>query len=243
MTEPAANPAPTASVPVWEDLLEIFYAPKAVFERRKNAGFWVPLLIMFAISMVLFFGGRNAMQPMYDAEFDRGMVAAQKKNPAITPEQVETGRKVAAKFTTFIIPVVLFVIPLLLGLALWIVGKFVGARQTLEAACLVAVYAMYPRILEGLTNLLQAALLNADRLTSHYALQLGPARFVDPDAHPVLIALLGRVDLITLWCTVLLALGLSITGKVELKKGAIAAAIVWLLPGLWVVWAAVRASQ
>ena len=236
-----ATPAPQP-VPIWEDFLEIFYAPRAVFARRAGSGFWVPLVIMYAISLALFFGGRGLMQPMYDAEFDRAMAIQQKMNPGMTPDQVEKGRAIAGKFTTFAVPIILLVVPLLLGFVLWIAGKFVSARQELEAACMVAVYAMFPRVLEGLTNLLQAAVLSPDRLTSRYALQLGPARFVDPDSHFVLLTILGRFDLITLWCTGLLALGLSITGKVEFKKALVAAAVVWLLPTLWAVWGAMRAA-
>ncbi|HKV73737.1 MAG TPA: YIP1 family protein [Gemmatimonadales bacterium] len=235
-------PVSAAPVPIWEDFLEIFYAPRAVFTRRATSGFWLPLLIMFAVSIALFFGGRGLLQPMYDAEFDRAMAVQQRQNPAMTQEQVDKGRQIATKFTTVIIPVVLLVAPLVIGFFLWIAGKFVGARQELEAACMVAVYAMFPRVLEGLTNLLQAAVVSADTLTSRYALQLGPARFIDPDAHFVLLTILGRFDLITLWCTGLLALGLSVTGKIELKKALIGAGIVWLLPGLWGVWGAVRAA-
>jgi hypothetical protein len=72
---------------------------------------------------------------------------------------------------------------------------------------------------------------------------LGPARFIDPDLHPVLIALLGRVDLITLWCTALLALGLSITGKISVQKAAIAAGLVWLLASLFQLWGPIRAAS
>jgi hypothetical protein len=58
----------------------------------------------------------------------------------------------------------------------------------------------------------------------------------------VLITILGRLDLITLWCTALLAIGLSVTGRISIQKSAIAAGLVWLIAGLWPLWGAIRAG-
>ncbi|MEO8032103.1 MAG: YIP1 family protein [Gemmatimonadota bacterium] len=231
-----------AKVPFWEDLLEIFYAPRTVFERRKDSGFWLALIVLVLVMTGLYYAGRNATQPVFDAEFDRSMVTAQKQNPAMTPDQVEKGRTIMHSFAGVGITGYALIAPLLVGLMLWIAGKFVGARQELGAACMVAVYAFYPRLLDGLLGLLQCLVLPSDSLTSHYALQIGPARFVDPDQHGVLIAILGRLDLATIWCTVLLAIGLSVTGKITMKNAAIAAGIVWLAGCLLPLWGALRAA-
>jgi hypothetical protein len=85
---------PPASVPFWEDLLEIFYAPRAVFERRKNSGFGLPLLVLFVVGTGLFFVGRSALEPVYDGEIDRGIAQAMKSNPQMTPEMAERGKEV-----------------------------------------------------------------------------------------------------------------------------------------------------
>lgn len=235
--------APEAPVAFWEDVLEIFYAPRAVFERRKSSGFGLPLLVLLVVFTGLFFAGRSLLQPMIDAEFDRGFAQAMKQNPQLTPDKAEQGKAFAKGMAAVFVPAFALVAPLLVGLSLWVFGKFVEARQELGAACMVAVYAFYPRLLESLLNLLQAALLPAEKLTSHYALQLGPARFLDPDQNSLLlITVLGRLDLITLWCTALLAIGLSVTGKIPITKAAIAAALVWLVGGLLPLWGALRAG-
>jgi len=239
MTE-ATTPA---AVPIWEDFLEIFYSPRTVFERRKNSGFMVPYLVLVIVGIGLFFLGRHLLQPVFDAEMDRGMALAMKKNPQFTPEMAEKSKAFMQGVGVAIFPIIVLLVPFLVGISLWLFGKILEARQELSAACLVAVYSQFPRLLEGLVNLLQAGVLPAERLTSHYALQLGPARFLDPDTQGVLISVLGRLDVITLWCTVLLAIGLSVTGKIALKKAAIAAGLVWLLPTLYVVWSAVRVAQ
>lgn len=235
--------APEAPVAFWEDVLEIFYAPRAVFERRKNSGFGLPLLVLVVVFSGMFFAGRSAMEPVMDAELDRGMAQAMKQNPQFTPEMAEKFKSMGKATAPITVPGIMLLGPMLVGLALWIFGKFVDARQDLGAACMVAVYAFYPKLLDTLFGLLQALILPAEKLTSHFALQLGPARFLDPDQNSLLlITVLGRLDLITLWCTALLALGLSVTGKIPITKAAIAAALVWLVGGLFPLWGALRAG-
>lgn len=237
-TTPVAAPAP-----VWEDFLEIFYSPSAVFERRKASGFGIPLLVFVIGLTAAFYAGRTAMEPIFDAEFARGMAAAAKANPNITPEQMEQGRAFARGFTPVFLTGYALFGPMLIGLLLWLAGKIVEARQELGAACMVATYALYPRLFEALLNILQALLLPSDRLTSHFALQLGPARFLDYNSSSLLLlAILGRLDLITLWCTALLAIGLSVTGRIPLARAGIAAIAVWLVGYIVPLWGALRAS-
>jgi hypothetical protein len=241
-TTPAQAPTPEPA-PIWEDFLEIFYAPRAVFERRKAAGFGIPLLVLVVAMTAAFYAGRNAMEPIFDAEFTRGLATAAKQNPNLTPEQLEKGRAFAWGFAPVAVTGYALIAPMLIGVLLWLAGKAVEARQELGAACMVATYALYPRLLEALLNILQALLLGDDRLTSHFALQLGPARFLDHERTSlVLLTLLGRLDLITLWCTALLAVGLSVTGRIPLARAGIAAGVVWLLAGLWPLYGAFRAS-
>jgi hypothetical protein len=237
------DPAPAKPAPIWEDFLEIFYAPGAVFERRKASGFGIPLLILVVGLTAAFYAGRTAMEPIFDAEFARGMAAATKANPNITPEQMEQGRAFARGIMPVFITGYALVGPILIGLLLWLAGKMVEARQELGAACMVATYALFPRLLEALLNILQALLLPSERLTSHFALQLGPARFLDyENSSLILLTILGRLDLITLWCTALLAIGLSVTGRIPLARAAIAAGAVWLVGYAVPLWGALRAS-
>jgi hypothetical protein len=244
VTNPVPDPAPPpAPASVWEDFLEIFYAPRAVFERRKSSGFGIPLLVLVVGMTIAFYAGRNAMEPIFDGEFNRGMAQAMKANPSLTPEQMERGRAFARGIVPVIITGYALLGPLVIGLILWLAGKMVDARQELGAACMVATYALFPRLLEALLNVLQALLLPSDSLTSHFALQLGPARFLDYDsASPVVMAILGRCDLITLWSTALLAVGLSVTGRIPLARAAIAAGAVWLAGYILPLWGALRSA-
>jgi hypothetical protein len=226
----------------FEDILEIFYSPTAVFERRKDQPAFGLALVIFAVLFIgLFFLLRSAMEPIFDAEIKRGMAAAVKQNPQLTPEMVEKMSGFGRTFAIFGICGYALVGPLVVGLVLWLFGKLVSAKQELGQAMMVTTFAFFPRLVQSLVNGLQALVLPEESLISQYSVSLSPARFLNPDAaNPLLLALLGRVDLFTLWMTALMAIGLAITGKVSRGQAALAAAGVWLIGGLPQIWGAVR---
>jgi hypothetical protein len=232
----ATSPTPEKAS-VWEDFLDIFYAPSAVFARREAGSFLIPMLVVTVLLGVLFIVNSRVMDPIMDAEMRRGMASAMAKNPQITPEMMEQGRgmmSMVAKVSAFIgIPLVIFGT----GITLWLVGKLFGAKQTFRAAMVVASYAYVPKVIEGVLAGVQGFFVDPAMLDGRYRLTLGLGRFLDPDtASPVLIGLLGRIDVFTIWVTVLLAIGLSVTGRIPRARAALAAVVVWIigaLPGVY----------
>jgi hypothetical protein len=88
---------------------------------------------------------------------------------------------------------------------------------------------------------IQGLIVDPATLDGRFRLSLGVGRFLDPDAaSPVLLALVGRLDVFTIWVTVLLAIGLSVTGRIPRVRAAIAAALVWLLGALPALLGALR---
>jgi hypothetical protein len=233
---PAASPAAW-----WEDFIDIFYAPSQVFARRAGSGFGLPMLIVAVLLALIAVANSGVMQPIMDAEFTRATAAAMRKNPQVTAEMMQRGRafgEAIGKYGAIVfVPVGIFFV----GLALWVCGKVVDAKQTLAAAIMVAAYSFVPRILEGVISGIQGLLLDPATLNGRYRISLGLGRFLDPDTtSPVLIALLGRVDVFTIWVTVLLAIGLSVTGKIPRSRAAIAAVLVWILGALPQILGALR---
>ena len=230
---PSSAPPPAAEkASLLDDFMDIFYAPSSVFARRANSTFWVPMLIVTALLGVIFIANRDLIDPIMEAEFARAM-AQNPSSAQLTPEQMEAGRKFAGTFATvgaFIGPP--FVI-LVIGLVLWMVGKFFDAKQTLNAALVVASFAYVPRVVEGVVNRVQGLMIDPESLDSRYSLSLGLGRFFDADTtSPLLLGLIGRIDVFTIWVTVLLAIGLAVTGKISRGNAAIAAAVVWLVGAL-----------
>jgi hypothetical protein len=136
------------------------------------------------------------------------------------------------------VPIVVFCV----GVAAWLTGKLFDAKQSLRAAMVVAAYAYVPRVVDGVSNAIQAVLVDPSHLDGRFRLTLGVGRFLDPDeTSPLLLAFVGRIDLITIWITVLIAIGLSVTGRIPLRRASMAAAIVWLVGGLPLIFQALRA--
>jgi len=215
-----------------DDFMDIFYAPSAVFARRANASFWIPLLIISVLLGVVFFANRDLIEPIFDAEFSRNMA----KNPRtaqMTAEQIAAAKSVAGKigmFAAFVFPPLVMVA---LGVVIWIVGKFFDAKQTVNAAIVVAVFSYVPRVVEGVVNRVEGLFIDPSSINSRYSLTLGLGRFFDADTtSPILLGLIGRIDVFTIWITVLIAIGLAVTGKISRGRAAIAAAIVWLVGAL-----------
>lgn len=236
------DPSP-AKAGLWEDFVDIFYTPSSVFARRSDGKFGLALLFLAIIILVLIFLTKNAMQPVMDAEFTRQTAAAMRKNPNITAEQMASSRGFFEMLGPIIFTVIITISVLGTGLVVWVVGKLFDAKESLAAAMMIATYSEVPRVVQILTNAAQGLVMSPDKLNSMNAVGFSLARFMDPDAtSPVMLALAGRVDLFTIWVTVLLAIGLHVVGKIPKQQAAIAAAITWVVGALLPVFGALRAG-
>jgi len=238
-----STPARTERAPsLWEDLLEIFYSPTAVFERRRETPAFGLALIVFVILVVgLTFAFRGLMEPVFDIEFKRGMAQAMKQNPALTPEMMEKGRGFAQKFLVVGVGFYALITPMLLGIILWFVGKLMDSKAQLGQMIMVCTYAMFPRVLESVLGAVQMLVLPEDSIRSRFSLSLGVGRFLNPDGSPMLLAILGRVDVFTLWVTALMGIGLAVLGRIPKGRAFAAAAIMWVIGAIPAIWGALRA--
>jgi hypothetical protein len=233
------EPAP-AKAGLWEDFVDIFYTPSSVFARRSDGKFGMPLLFLVVVGTILFFLTKNAMQPVMDAEFARRSVDMLKKNPNMTAEQLSSGRGMIETLGPIFFAIGMTITVFGTGLVLWLVGKLFDAKESAAAAIMIATYAEVPRIVQVLTNAAQGLFMAPEKLTSMNSVGFSPARFMDPDGSAVMIALLSRVDVFTIWVTVLLAIGLHVVGKISKQQAAIAAVIIWIVGALPAVLGALR---
>ena len=239
LERPPVPPTPPESW--WEDYVDIFVSPAAVFARREHSGFFVPLLIFTVLVGLIGLANSGVMQPLMDAEFTRASAATMQKNPQITAEMMEKGRGIGETFLKiggFIVPPIGI---LCTGLFLWLVGKLVDARQTLGAAMMVTAYAYVVKVIEAISGGVQGLLMDPASLNGRLKISLGVGRFLDPDtASPIVLAAVGRIDVFTIWLTILLAIGLSVTGKIPRQRAAIAGILLWMLGALPAVFSALR---
>lgn len=213
-----------------DDYLDVFVAPTRLFERRSDAKFGQALLVLVVLVAVLFFATKSAMAPIFDAEMARGMDAAMRQNPNMTPEAAETAKKFGAAIVGVSVIIGLPIAVLILGLVIYLVTKVVGRSLTYYQGVTIATFSMYPRLIDSIVSAVQALLMDESKLTGRYTVSLGLGRFMDPvTANPILLALLGRIDVFTIWVTALIAIGIKVMAKATTAQAVTGAVVVWLV--------------
>jgi len=224
--------APQAMPSFWEDLIEIFVHPSDVFQRRANSSFVPPLLFVAIVTGIITFATFNVLAPIFDAEFTRNSAKAIAQNPQAAAG-VARMHDIAMNIFRFGTGIFLAIGILILGLVTWLVSKMVDAKTTAGQGLMIAAWAYMPRVLGSIIGSAQALFTDPAKLTSAMATSLSPARFLDVDtANPVLFQILGRLDLMILWETALLAIGVAVTGKITKNKAIIFAVAMWILGAL-----------
>jgi len=234
MTEPAVVertvPAPP-KVSFWEELIDIFFSPVGVFRRQENKSFWPPMLFVALSIGVIVFATFNTLEPIFDAEFTRSTAKQVAGNP--TPEQLELGKRIGMNVARFGVTIIMMVTMSILGIFTWLLGKLVGSQQSVHAAFVVAAWSYVPRVLGAILGGVQGLVMDTSKFNSQLSISLSPARFMDADAaNPLLYQLAGRFDLITIWVTILLAVGMYVTGKVSKGRAATFGVLIWVLGAL-----------
>lgn len=215
---------------VFDDFVDIITSPTRVFERRQDGKFGMHLMLLTLICVVLFFVFKNAMEPIMDAEFSRGAAKMMEKNPNLTQDQLASMEKMTGTFAGIGFAFVFPISVLLVGLALWLMGKVFGGTHNARQSMFVATISQVPTVIGMMLGAVQAMLLPVDKLTSQYSIGFSVARFMDPDTtNAGLLGLLSRIDLIGIWIIVLMGIGLSVIGKIDRPKAWAAAAIAWVV--------------
>lgn len=244
MTAPVAAAKPAS---VWEDFVDIFYAPSQVFARRREGKFGLALLVYLALSTAVFFAMRPLMQPIFDTMQSQQMAKVRRDNPRVTEEQLRSGFAWQERLTTGPLgaaaaavgqAATIFVV----GLLAWLVAKMFGSAASYGQATMVATYAFFPRLLGSIASAVILYLSPPERAVSLASMSAGPAQLVDGVASPVLAAALMRLDVFLLWGTLVLGIGIAVVGKIPRGRGLAAAAIVWFIASVASVLQAFSAS-
>jgi hypothetical protein len=236
MTESTAPAVVAPKTSFWEDVFDIFVSPAAVFRRRQNSSIWPPMLFVAISIGIIVFATFNTLQPIFDAEYSRAIAKAIAKNPQnaqATTDAMNKFRSVGENFGRYGVGVIMLVTMFVLGTVSWLLGMLVGAKQTYNTALVVAAWSYMPRVLGVLINGVQGLLMDPENLKGPLSISLSPARFMDPEtSNQLLYQIAGRFDLITIWVTVLLAIGLYVTGKVSKGSAAVFGVLIFVVGAL-----------
>jgi hypothetical protein len=213
---------------VFEDVLEVLWAPANVFDRSRAKGVGMYILVLTVSTLVLMFATKGLIQPYIDANFYLQMQQMAAKG---TPMPAEAAAA-AQKFSSYgFLASGVLMIPIgavLTGLLVWIGGKVASASVTYGQAMLIATLASVPRVLSVIATAVQGAMVDPQSIRSFSDAALGAARFIDPAAaSPALTAMLSNLDLFNIWQLVLMAIGISVVGRVERSAGVVGALVAW----------------
>lgn len=246
MTSPdLATPAPVAATDasVTDDIIEIFYAPTRVFARRRdNPKFWAAFLIfsvLFALGIWVLM--RN-YSDVLDAQMRRQMEAAMAKNPQFTPEMAAKSRAMGQTFAPIAGIFIGVISTFILGLCIWLVGKLFGAQADLRHGMVIATLSSFPKIIDLLLAAVAAMTMGTAGITDMLAAGPSLARFAPEGASPMILGVLSRFSIGTIWATILVAIGLHVIGRIDKGRAYTAAIVIWLLATGMAIFGAMRNS-
>lgn len=232
---PGAAPDPTLepTPAVWEDFIDIFYAPVSVFERRRGWSAWPVLLALTVMVVLLFVAWQRTLGPVMDLEMQRATAERMAQNADPDPAQLDQMRSMGRIFGVIGMALGFPIGVVIMTLVGWGLARLFGAAAGFATVLGVMTYSQVVRILQYVVGILQSFVLDVSRMDSIHDVSLGLARFLDqPEASSFMVNLAARVDVFTLWATALIAIGLRVATGLSRGSAWAVAVLVWLLAAL-----------
>lgn len=223
MTAPSETTAPVAKGGLFEDFVDAFVSPRALFERNRNSSFVRPAIVQSLFFLVIGVAAMNLVAPYFEAEMLRTMRQQGQTIPEDASAMMGTMAKVTSTFGFAIAP---WIVALLGGLATWIATRLVGAKLTFGQSAMISAWSYTPAMLGAVAMAVHGALVDPSTIRGVGDAQLGPARFIDPEtASPVLLALLQQIDLFNLWGLALTVIGIMVVARKDMGTSILATLI------------------
>lgn len=245
MTTPSTDPVPTTPAKpasMWEDFIDILYAPSTVYERRQDANPWPMILVMTVLLTLVTVLTWNSIAPLVDAEAHAAAAKTMAANPQMTADQAEMGIKIQMGVRRWI--GVLFPIGALVGgLLVWLLAKILGTKETYTKALIVVAYSSVISLVGAIVIGAEALVLDLSSMTSPDQLSISAARFVDKASiSPWVYGFLKVVDVFAIWSLIVTAIGVRVTGKTTKEKAILFGVIWFVVTALMAGWGAHRAA-
>jgi hypothetical protein len=216
MTEPTlAATASPKDTSLWEDFIDVLYAPARVFERRRGRGFGPQLFILALLFGIVAAATMSLTRPLMDRQMD--LQLAQMRKNGMNEEQIAGARSMSERIgpiTAVGGPSIglLIVIPVV-AVVLWGIARAAGAPLDYSAAGLISTYSVVPALLVALLGAALLLVLDAENLPLLQQMTVGPVLLLGRDASPVLVALATRFGIAEIWSVFITAAGVRVLGK------------------------------
>lgn len=231
MTDPMISPTPTSAVPAktsaWEDVLDIFYSPREVFERRRDGKYLIALLVLCLLTVVVYFLSLQMNEALQEVEMARTF-----RERGLTPDQMAQAKAGAAKFAGLIV----YFLPVFVAIGSWIsggiitlLGKMMGGKFTFAQGTAIAVLASMPELLGRVLVGVQSLFIDTSSAAHRYVFSFNASRFLPGGTNNWLLKLGALADPFVIWGIVLIGVGAFVIGRMEKEKAAVLAIVVALV--------------
>jgi hypothetical protein len=206
-------------------------APVKTFREIAERPTWLPAFLAVCLVPVLpgiFAGPKTDWESVVRTQMESSGMDA-------TSEQIEQAVAVWEKLgpaLTYIGPFMVAIFVLLFAVAFWGAFTVAGGQPGFKRSLAVVSHAMLPMVVAALIAVpvvLAADTIDAEQLQTGGYLTSSLASFAPEDAGPVLIALLSKLDVFTLWTLVLLTVGFRFAAGVKPATAAITVLLLWLV--------------
>jgi hypothetical protein len=233
-TAPVQPTAPDPTGPGLSEpqrLVNTFFAPSKTFiDIRRNASWWVPLLLIsiFSISFFVMVDKKVGFE-----QVARTMLANNKAIQQLDPAQQEQAyarTAIGLKVGEFGAPIFVLIYVLVTAAILMATFNFMmDAQVTFSQSMAVVMYGWLPGIVSAILGMVALAFGDPEGFRLDNPVGTNPAHFMDPTSTPkFLYAMLTSVDVISLWIVVLIGMGFALNAKKKISTGAaIGTVAVW----------------
>lgn len=229
MATETVNEQPTAPVEKasrWEDFVDVFFSPTELFRRRANDSWWVPLLVLAAVSTILYFAFPSVNRAFSEAQMTGGEMTAEQQ--AAAQRMMGTFYIVGGIF----VPIIMALFVFLGAVILWVGTKVTSIDLSFRRSLMISAYVGFLTVLQqiivyviGMFKVGRGEALDplTDRGTS-------VLRFMDTSEMPdVLVALLSRLDIFAIWGLIWTAIALMAITNAPKGRAYAAATFVWFV--------------
>src|SRR6476646_10800120 len=226
------SPAPTGpglSEP--QRLVNTFIAPSKTFtDIRRNASWWVPLLLIsiFSIAFFVMIDKKVGFE-----QVARTMLANNKTIQQLDPAQQEQAyarTAIGFKVGEYAAPIFILIYVLITAGVLMATFNFMmDAQVSFGQSMAIVMYGWLPGILSAILAMFALAFGDAEGFRMDNPIGTNPAHFMDPTTtSKFLYAMLTSIDVISIWMIVLIGMGFALNAKKKISTGsAITVVAVW----------------
>jgi hypothetical protein len=209
-------------------IADIFVDPKKVFNRIDSGLQWWKPFIVIALLIMLIVWLQSPISMHVMSLNERGLSEEQ------LSQQMEYGQKFA--FLGYIFaPIIALIIYLLSALVVNISASLMSGRSDYKKALSLCIFAGFIPMVEQIISVVVLRMRGVESIESaagaQISLSLAP---LFSDAGNLLSSFLKSLSIFSIWYYIVVALGIAVIYRINVKKSAVPAVILWIISFLFI---------